>query len=112
MIDPVNCIAVGMGGVLAGVMHAPLTGMFLIAELTGGYKLFVPLMIVVALSSFISKRIAKHNVYKSMIVMKGGTPEQKDDAVMMMHKQLRDLIENDYVPDKQTDTLRTLQKAL
>ena len=54
VIDPVNCIAVGMGGVLAGVMHAPLTGMFLIAELTGGYKLFVPLMIVVALSSFIS----------------------------------------------------------
>ena len=112
VIDPVNCIAVGMGGVLAGVMHAPLTGMFLIAELTGGYKLFVPLMIVVALSSFISKRIAKHNVYKSMIVMKGGTPEQKDDAVMMMHKQLRDLIENDYVPVKQTDTLRTLLKAL
>ena len=111
VIDPVNCVAVGMGGVLAGVMHAPLTGMFLIAELTGGYKLFVPLMIVVALSSFISKRIARHNVYKSMIVMKGGTPEQKDDAVIM-RKQLRDLIENDYVPVKQTDTLRTLLKAL
>ena len=112
VIDPVNCVAVGMGGVLAGVMHAPLTGMFLIAELTGGYKLFVPLMIVVALSSFISKRIARHNVYKSMIVMKGGTPEQKDDAVIMMRTQLRDLVENDYVPVRQTDTLRTLLKAL
>ena len=112
VIDPVNCVAVGMGGVLAGVMHAPLTGMFLIAELTGGYKLFVPLMIVVALSSFISKRIARHNVYKSMIAMKGGTPEQKDDAVILMGTQLRDLVENDYVPVKQTDTLRTLLKAL
>lgn len=112
VIDPVNCVAVGMGGVLAGVMHAPLTGMFLIAELTGGYKLFVPLMIVVALSSFISKRIARHNVYKSMIAMKGGTPEQKDEAVIMMRKQLRDLVENDYVPVRQTDTLRTLLKAL
>lgn len=58
-------------------MHAPLTGMFLIAELTGGYKLFVPLMIVVALSSFISKRIAKHNVYKSMIVRKEARRSRK-----------------------------------
>ncbi len=112
VIDPVNCVAVGMGGVLAGVMHAPLTGMFLIAELTGGYKLFVPLMIVVALSSFISKRVVKHNVYKSMIALKGGIPEEKDDAALMMHKDLKDLIESDYVSVKQTDTLRTLLKAL
>ncbi|MBO7146891.1 MAG: chloride channel protein [Lentisphaeria bacterium] len=111
-IDPVNCIAVGMGGVLAGVMHAPLTGMFLIAELTGGYKLFVPLMIVVALSSFISKRLVKHNVYKSMIVMKGGVPEQKNEEVLMASKHLRDLIEKDYSPVHQNDTLRTLLKAV
>lgn len=112
VIDPVNCIAVGMGGVLAGVMHAPLTGMFLIAELTGGYRLFVPLMIVVAISSFISKLLVRHNVYKSMIVLKGGIPEQRNDEVLLMSARLNDLIEKDYVPVRQTDTLRTLLKAI
>jgi len=112
VIDPVNCIAVGMGGVLAGVMHAPLTGMFLIAELTGGYRLFVPLMIVVALSSFISKRLVRHNVYKSMIAMKGGIPEQRDDEVMLTSTHLRDLVETDYIPVHEDDTLRTLLKTV
>lgn len=112
VIDPVNCIAVGMGGVLAGVMHAPLTGMFLIAELTGGYRLFVPLMIVVAISSFISKLLVKHNVYKSMIVLKGGIPEQRSDEVMLKSARLRDLIEQDYTPVKQTDTLRSLLRVI
>ena len=112
VIDPVNCIAVGMGGVLAGVMHAPLTGMFLIAELTGGYRLFVPLMIVVALSSFISKRLVKHNVYKSMIAMKGGTPEQRDDEVMLTSTHLRDLVETDYITVRENDTLRSLLRTV
>ena len=112
VIDPVNCIAVGMGGVLAGVMHAPLTGMFLIAELTGGYRLFVPLMIVVALSSFISKRLVKHNVYKSMIAMKGGTPEQRDDEVLLNRTRLREMVETDYAVVHENDTLRTLLKTV
>ncbi|MBQ9335965.1 MAG: chloride channel protein [Lentisphaeria bacterium] len=112
VIDPVNCIAVGMGGVLAGVMHAPLTGMFLIAELTGGYRLFVPLMIVVALSSFISKRLVKHNVYKSMIVLKGGIPEQRDDEVMLTNTRLCDLVEADYPAVHENDTLRGLLKTV
>ena len=74
--------------------------------------MFVPLMIVVSLSSFISKRLVKHNVYKSMIVMKGGIPEQKDEEVLMTNAPLRDLIETDYTPVKQTDTLRVLLKDI
>lgn len=112
VIDPVNCIAVGMGGVLAGVMHAPLTGMFLIAELTGGYRLFVPLMIVVSLSSFISKRLVKHNVYKSMIAMKGGTPEQRSDEVMLTGTRIRDMVETDYIAVHENDTLRSLLRTV
>ena len=107
-IDPVNCIAVGMGGVLAGVMHAPLTGIFLIAEITGGYKLFVPLMIVAALSSFISKRLTGHNIYKSAIVLRGGIPEMKDGDAALHRHTLRPLVEKDYMSVKESDTLRTL----
>lgn len=59
----VNCMAAGMAGILAGVMHAPLTALFLIAELLGGYQLFVPLMIVVALATFVSRCLSRGNIY-------------------------------------------------
>ena len=111
-IDPVNCVAVGMGGVLAGVMHAPLTGIFLIAELTGGYKLFVPLMIVAAISSFISKLIARHNVYKSAIAMQGGTPEVKGEEGLLKRRHLQGLVEQDFHPVKENDPLRVLLQAV
>jgi CIC family chloride channel protein len=58
-----NFIAVGMAGALSGVLHAPLTAIFLIAEITGGYVLFIPLMIVSAISYIISRLFNKHNMY-------------------------------------------------
>nr|WP_294943339.1 chloride channel protein [uncultured Mucilaginibacter sp.] len=56
-------IAVGMAGALSGVLHAPLTAIFLIAEITGGYVLFIPLMIVSAISYIIAKLSNPHNMY-------------------------------------------------
>lgn len=111
-LNEANFLAVGMGGVLAGVMHAPMTGMFLIAEMTGGYKLFIPLMITVALSSFISKRIMKYNVYKSAIAVSGGAPEPNQSAVIMEKVGLRELVENNFLPVSPEDTLRTLLKRI
>lgn len=70
--SPVPFICVGMSGIIAGVMHAPLTGSFLVAELSGSFDLLVPLMIVSALASFISRSLTEHNLYKSIIVQKGG----------------------------------------
>jgi CIC family chloride channel protein len=58
-----NFIAVGMAGALSGVMHAPLTAIFLIAEITGGYVLFIPLMIVAAISYVISRLYNPYNMY-------------------------------------------------
>lgn len=63
-----NFIIVAMAGVLAGVMHAPLTAIFLLAEITGGYTLFVPLMIVTALSYFITCKYVKHSIYHKNLV--------------------------------------------
>lgn len=62
-LNTANFIVAGMAGVLAGVMHAPLTAIFLLAEITGGYKLFIPLMIVTALSYFITRKYMKHSIY-------------------------------------------------
>lgn len=63
-----NFIIAAMAGVLAGVMHAPLTAIFLLAEITGGYTLFVPLMIVVALSYFITRKYVRHSMYHKSLV--------------------------------------------
>lgn len=63
-----NFIITAMAGVLAGVMHAPLTAIFLMAEISGGYKLFIPLMIVTAISYFITRKYVKHSVYHKSLV--------------------------------------------
>ncbi len=72
-----NFIAVGMAGALSGVMHAPLTAIFLIAEITGGYVLFIPLMIVSAISYVISRVYNPHNMYwQELIEHKNIRPDQ------------------------------------
>ena len=58
-----NFIAVAMAGLMSGVMHTPLTAIFLIAEATGGYNLLVPLMIVSSFSFLISKYFVPHSIY-------------------------------------------------
>ncbi len=109
-LSEVNFIAVGMGGVIAGVMHAPMTGMFLIAEITGGYRLFIPLMIVASLSCFISKKITKYNVYKTQIEEHGGSAEPNQTAVLMEKVTIGELVENDFISVSVSDNLRTLLK--
>ena len=58
-----NFTLVGMAGLIAGVIHAPLTAI-LIAEITGGYTLFIPLMITVVVSFIITKNTSDHTIYK------------------------------------------------
>lgn len=65
-----NFIVAGMAGVLAGVMHAPLTAIFLLAEITGGYTLFIPLMIVTAISYFMTRKYVKHSLYHKSLIEK------------------------------------------
>lgn len=108
MITEQNFIAVGMGGVLAGVMHAPMTGIFLIAEITGGYKLFIPLMIVSSLSCYICRKICRYNVYKSTIALRGGIPEPPKDTAAMEEINVEKLVEKDFIPVHQAETLRML----
>jgi len=80
-INVSNFIIVAMAGVLAGVMHAPLTSIFLLAEITGGYTLFVPLMLVAAISYFITTRYVKHSMYhKSLFESKILVPDNYLDS--------------------------------
>ena len=70
-IPTTNCVLAGMSGVLAGVMHAPLTGIFLIAELTTGYNLLIPLMVTSSLAYLTSHIFEKHSVYTRKLAEKG-----------------------------------------
>jgi len=90
-----NFIAVGMAGALSGVLHAPLTAIFLIAEITGGYVLFIPLMIVSAISYIIARIFNPHNMYwQALIHEKAIFPDQ--DYSMLNTIELDSVINTQY----------------
>jgi CIC family chloride channel protein len=107
-LNEVNFIAAGMGGVLSGVMHAPMTGIFLIAEITGGYKLLVPLMIVSALACFTCRRLEPYNVYKRQLCKAGFPLAPNPDSAAAEALQLEGLVETDFAPLKEQDNLREM----
>ena len=91
-----NFALVGMAGLLAGVLHAPLTAIFLIAEITGGYELFMPLMIVAAISYTTVRIFVSNSVYTIQLAQRGELiTHHKDKAVLMM-LNIKDLIETDF----------------
>lgn len=73
-----NFVVVGMAACLAGLMHAPLTGIFLIAEITGGYKLMVPLMIACAIAYYINRRHYKYSIYTKNLAEAGDLMSLED----------------------------------
>ena len=95
-ISPKNYILLGMAGLMAGVMHAPLTGVFLIAELSGGYNHFLPLMLV-SLTSFATIRIfMPHSIYSLRLAEQGKLlTHQKDTAVLTL-MNLENVLEHDF----------------
>ncbi len=85
----------GMAGVMAGVMHAPLTGTFLIAELTGGYDLFLPLMMV-SISSYATIILfEKHNIYSMRLAKKGELITHHKDKAVLTFLEIDSLLETD-----------------
>jgi chloride channel protein, CIC family len=106
-----NFVAVGMAGILAGVIHAPLTAIFLIAEITGGYVLFVPLMIVSAISYFISRYFEPHSVYTKKLAQKGHLFTDDKDSNVLRQILLDDLIETEFIPLLVTDPFGKLIEA-
>ena len=93
-----NFTLMGMAGVMTGVMHAPLTGIFLIAELTGGYQLFMPLMIV-CISSYLTISIFEsHSIYALRLAREGKLLTHHIDRAALTLMSLQSVIEKDYHP--------------
>ena len=112
-LNVTNFIIAGMAGSISGMMHAPLTGIFLSAEITGGYVLIVPLMIVAAISYFINKGVLKHSIYTKSLAIQGNllTPEDKDHRIIRRLK-LKYLIETDFVVLKEEDTPKSRSRDI
>jgi len=106
-----NFIVAGMAGILSGVVHAPLTAIFLIAEITGGYTLFVPLMIVSALSYFITRIFEPHSVYTKKLAESGNLLTDDKDSNVLKYLKMEDLIEKDFAVLNINDTLQSLIEA-
>lgn len=93
-----NYALLGMAGVMSGVMHAPLTGIFLIAELTGGYDLFMPLMIVSVSSYLTVLPFEQHSIYGMRLAREGKLLTHHTDRAALTLMSLDSVIDREYVP--------------
>ncbi|MBE0393360.1 chloride channel protein [Flavobacterium sp. PL002] len=103
-----NFTMVGMAGILSGLFHAPLTAIFLIAEITGGYSLMLPLMIVASISFAISKRFEKHSMDVKDLAQKGHAFTSNKDTNVLSTLETTSIIQTDYLtlsPDENLDKL-------
>lgn len=103
-----NFTMVGMAGILSGLFHAPLTAIFLIAEITGGYNLMIPLMMVASISFAISKRFEKHSMDVINLVKKGHVFTSNKDTNILTTLDINQIIQTDFLtvsPDENLEKL-------
>ncbi|WP_282043884.1 chloride channel protein [Winogradskyella flava] len=96
-VSEANFTLIGMAGLIAGVLHAPLTAIFLIAEITGGYELFVPLMITASMSFIINKNGLDHTIYTKELLEKGALLTQNKDKNVLTLMKLDSVIEQNFI---------------
>ncbi|MCB8995601.1 MAG: chloride channel protein [Bacteroidales bacterium] len=107
-----NFTLVGMAGLMAGVMHAPLTAIFLIAEITGGYGLFIPLIVTSAISYMTIIYFEPHSIYTERLARKGDLITHHKDKAVLTLLNLKSVIEKDLKIVKPDATLGDLVKII
>ena len=107
-----NFCLVAMAGVLTGIFHAPLTGVFLIAEITGGYDLIIPLMIVSALSTAVSRYLNPHSLDEAKLKKSDHSITFSKDTHVLSELSLMGIIEKDFVTVQLHSKLRDLVNAV
>lgn len=107
-----NFALVGMGGLIAGVLHAPLTAIFLIAEITSGYELFVPLMITATISYATIKIFTPNSVYTHQLAKRGELITHHKDKAVLSRMRVDKLIEKNFASIHPNAKLRDLVKVI
>ncbi len=111
-ISITNFALVGMAGLIAGVIHAPLTAIFLIAELTGGHELFMPLMIASTISYATVRIFEKNSVYTVQLAKRGELMTHDKDRNILLMMNVSELIEKNFNKIRPDDTLGDLVKTI
>lgn len=96
-VSEINFTLVGMAGLITGVLHAPLTAIFLIAEITGGYGLFIPLMLTCAITFLMTKNALDYTIYTRELAEKGELLTHNKDHAVLNLMTLDGVVENDFV---------------
>ena len=107
-----NFALVGMAGLLAGVVHAPLTAIFLIAEITGGHQMFFPIMIVSTTSYGMAKLMEPKSIYTIQLKNRGDVITHHKDKALLSLMNINPLIEKDFSPIDHGATLGELVKVI
>ena len=107
-----NFVLVGMAGLMAGVMQAPMTAIFLIAEISGGYELLLPLILTSAVSFGATRLVEKYSIYTKRIAMTGELLTHDSDQAVLTLLKLDSLVEKDFQPVRIDDTLGSLVEAV
>lgn len=107
-----NFALVAMAGLMSGVMQAPLTAIFLIAEITRGYELLMPLIITSAVSFATIRFFERYSIYTKRIAKQGDLLTHDSDKAVLTLLNTANLVENDFIPVKVGDKLGTLVKAI
>lgn len=107
-----NFALVGMAGTMAGVMHAPFMAIFLIAEITGGYALFVPLMITSTIAYLTIMYFEPHSIYTKRLAMRGELITHHKDKAVLTLLNVSKVIETDFLPIEPNETLGSLVKKV
>jgi CIC family chloride channel protein len=107
-----NFTIVAMAGILSGVFHAPLTGIFLIAEITGGYELIIPLMIVSAISFIIVKYFHPESLDVRRLKEKGAFVSDNKDSSLLSKIDTKEIIETDFTSIHFKSSLRDIVETI
>jgi chloride channel protein, CIC family len=105
-------VLVGMAGMMAGVMHAPLTAIFLIAEISGGYRLLIPLIITSTVAYITTRSFEKHSIYHVQLAKRGELITHDKDKAALTRMDWRKEIEKDLLKVKKYDTLGDLVRVI
>lgn len=111
-IPPTNFTLVGMAGVMAGVMHAPLTSIFLIAEITNGYQLLIPLMLTATVSYLTIGLFEEHSIYTKPLAEKGELLTHERDKTVLTLMHLDRVIETDFTVVHASDSFGSLVQVI
>jgi CIC family chloride channel protein len=103
-----NFTLVAMAGVMSGVLHAPLTAIFLIAELTGGYSLMIPLMLVSSISYTVTKFLDSESIESKKLAEKGAMLIHDRDKKILFDISVKELIETNFQSITESSKLRDL----